>query len=42
MSFDVAPDGRFLVGLTNESSAATEVTVILNWFEHLRSLDPNR
>ncbi|GMR22826.1 MAG: hypothetical protein BMS9Abin37_1202 [Acidobacteriota bacterium] len=32
-SFDVAPDGRFLVVHDDPSTKPTEIHVVLNWFE---------
>ena len=35
-SFDVAPDGRFLVIHDDPSTKPTEIHVVLNWFEELK------
>ena len=43
-SFDVAPDGRFLMVKagyqTGEDASAPEITVVLNWFEELTARVP--
>ena len=41
-SYDVAPDGRFLMIAPGETSAAahTSVRLVLNWFEELERLAP--
>ncbi len=41
-SFDVTPDGqRFLmVKLSDQELPATQLTVVLNWFEELKRLVP--
>ena len=47
-SFDVAPDGRFLVikeegnaiTAANEQHSATRIRIVQNWFEELRRLVP--
>ena len=40
LSWDVAPDGRFLVIKPSVISDPTEVRVVLNWFEELERLVP--
>ena len=39
-SFDVAPDGRFLMIKTPEELAPRQLNVVLNWFEELERLVP--
>jgi hypothetical protein len=38
-NYDVAPDGRFLM-LTTGGQSATELRVVLNWFEELKRIVP--
>jgi hypothetical protein len=38
-SWDVAPDGRFVV-VTRTEKTGTELKVITNWFEELKELAP--
>ena len=41
VSYDVAPDGRFLIiKPSHEESDATRLNVILNWFEELKQRVP--
>jgi hypothetical protein len=42
-SYDVAPDGRFLMISPGKTSAAmhTAVRLALNWFEELETLAPH-
>ncbi len=39
-NYDVAPDGRFLMILTDEDSTTTQVNMTQNWFEELERLVP--
>jgi hypothetical protein len=40
-NFDIAPDGKSFVWIEgDESRIATEVKVVLNWFEELERLAP--
>ena len=39
-NYDVAPDGRFLMILTDEDSTTTQVNLIQNWLEELERLVP--
>ena len=42
-SFDIAPDGRtFAIARVPIEKAATEIRVVVNWFEELRRLVPGR
>ena len=41
VSYDVTPDGqRFLTIQKGEQEAATQINVVLNWFEELKRLVP--
>ncbi len=41
VSYDVAPDGRFLIiKPSHEESDATRLNLVLNWFEELKRLVP--
>ncbi len=39
-NYDVTPDGRFVMIRNEGSSAATQILVVLNWFEELERLVP--
>ena len=39
-SYDLAPDGRFIMIQEDEESAKTKINVVLNWFEELKRLVP--
>ena len=39
-SYDVTPDGRFVMIRGEQSSGATQILVVLNWFEELERLVP--
>ena len=39
-NYDVGPDGRFLMILTDEDSTTTQVNVVEDWFEDLTRLVP--
>jgi serine/threonine-protein kinase len=39
-SYDLAPDGRFIMIREDEESAKTKINVVLNWFEELKRLVP--
>ena len=39
-NYDVAPDGRFLMILTDEDSTTTQVNMVQNWLEELERLVP--
>jgi hypothetical protein len=39
-TFDVAPDGRFLMIKTPAELAPRQLNVVLNWFEELERLVP--
>ena len=39
-SFDVAPDGRFVVMRAEEVPQPTQFQVVLNWFEELKQRVP--
>jgi serine/threonine protein kinase/Tol biopolymer transport system component len=39
-SFDVAPDGRFLIAKLDESAPPPEIRLVLNWFEELKAKVP--
>jgi hypothetical protein len=41
VGFDVAPDGKsFVMVVQDEQRQATELRVVLNWFEELKRLCP--
>jgi Tol biopolymer transport system component len=40
LSYDIAPDGRFIMIQEDEESAKTRINVVLNWFEELKRLVP--
>ena len=40
LSYDVAPDGRFIMIQEDEESAKIRINVVLNWFEELKRLVP--
>jgi hypothetical protein len=41
-NYDVAPDGeRFLIRVRNPAALATEIQVVVNWFEELKERVPN-
>jgi hypothetical protein len=42
LSYDVAPDGRFLLLKQLEQPSPTRIHVVSNWFEELRQLAPLR
>ena len=39
-SYDLTPDGRFIMIQEDEESAKTKINVVLNWFEELKRLVP--
>ena len=39
-NYDVAPDGRFLMILTDEDSTTTQINIVQDWFEELKRLVP--
>jgi len=39
-SYDVAPDGRFLMIQEPQEPAPLGINVVLNWFEELKQLAP--
>ena len=39
-SYDLAPDGRFLMVKPEEQASVSQVNVVLNWFEELTRLVP--
>ncbi|MHC4190603.1 MAG: TolB family protein, partial [Planctomycetota bacterium] len=40
LTYDLAPDGRFIMIQEDEESAKTRINVVLNWFEELKRLVP--
>ena len=38
--YDITPDGKHFVMLTEEQAELTEMNVVLNWFEELRRRVP--
>jgi hypothetical protein len=41
-NYDIAPDGRFVMIRPEETSAPTQLNVVLNWFEELKRLVPEQ
>ena len=39
-NYDVGPDGRFLMIMTDEDSTTTQINIVQNWFEELTRLVP--
>ena len=39
-SYDLAPDGRFLMVKSEEQASVSQINVVLNWFEELKRLVP--
>ena len=39
-SYDLAPDGRFLLVKPEEHAYVSEINVVLNWFDELQRLVP--
>ena len=41
-SFDVGPDGRFLMIEANDTATSASIVVVQNWFEELKRLAPGK
>jgi hypothetical protein len=41
-SFDVGPDGRFLMIEANDNATSASIVVVQDWFEELKRLAPGK